>query len=74
MWNTKIEYFAELRDKQEFVNISLHLINKVYIGYIRVVNDDGVFMTAEMGDDQEIRIGSVIYIPYSAISSVECGL
>jgi hypothetical protein len=74
MWNTKIEYFAELRDKQEFVNISLHLINKVYIGYIRVVNDDGVFMTAEMGDDQEIRIGTVIYIPYSAISSVECGL
>jgi hypothetical protein len=74
MWNTKIQYFAELRDKQEFVNISLHLINKVYIGYIRVVNDDGVFMTAEMGDDQEIRIGTVIYIPYSAISSVECGL
>jgi hypothetical protein len=74
MWNTKIQYFAELRDKQEFVNISLHLINKVYIGYIRVVNDDGVFMTAKMGDDQEIRIGNVIYIPYSAISSVECGL
>jgi hypothetical protein len=74
MWNTKIEYFEELHNKKELVNISLHLTNNVYKGYIRVVNGDGVFVTAEMGDDQEIRIGSVVYIPYSAISSVECGL
>lgn len=74
MWNTKIEYFEELHNKKEFVNISLHLTNNVYKGYIRVVNGDGVFVTAEMGDDQEIRIGSVVYIPYSAISFVECGL
>ncbi len=74
MWNTKIEYFVELQNKMEFVNINLHLTDKVCKGYIRVVNNDGVFVTTEMGDDQRVRIRDVVFIPYSAISFVECGL
>jgi|694.fasta_scaffold41752_16 hypothetical protein len=74
MWNTKIEYFEELAEKCQFVNINFHLTDRVCKGYIRVINVDGVFVTTEMGDDQEIRVENVKFIPYSAISSVECGL
>jgi hypothetical protein len=74
MWNTKIEYFEELAKERQFVNINFHLADRVCKGYIRVINVDGVFVTAEMGDDQEIRVENVKFIPYSAISSVECGL
>lgn len=74
MWNTKIEYFEEIAAKRQFIQINLHLTDKVCKGYIRVVNDDGVFVTAETGDDQRIRIRDVKFVPYSAISFVECGL
>jgi hypothetical protein len=74
MWNTKIEYFEELAEKRQFVNINFHLADRICKGYIRVINVDGVFVTAEMGDDQEIRVENVKFIPYLAISSVECGL
>jgi len=74
VWNTKIEYFEELAKKRQFVNINFHLADRVCKVYIRVINVDGVFVTAEMGDDQEIRVENVKFIPYLAISSVECGL
>lgn len=74
MWNTKIEYFLELSDKQKFVKINLHHTDKICNGYIRVVNDDGVFVSTKTGDDQEIRIENVKFVPYLAISFVECGL
>jgi hypothetical protein len=74
MWNTKIEYFLELSEKQEFVQINFHLTDKICKGYIRAVNGDGVFVTAKMGDDQRVRISDVKFVPYLAISLVECGL
>lgn len=74
MWNTKIEYFRELQNSGRLVKINLHLADKIYTGYVRAINDDGVFVTAKMGDDQEIRIKDVTFIFYSAISFVECGL
>lgn len=74
MWNTKIEYFEELRYKMKFVKINLHHTDRICKGYIRVVNNDGIFVSTKMGDDQEIRVENVEFIPYLAISFVECGL
>jgi len=74
MWNTKIEYFEELLLNQKLVKINLHLADKICTGYIRAINDDGVFVAAKTGDDQEIRVEDVTFIFYSAISFVECGL
>lgn len=74
MWNTKIEYFRELSVRGEFVQINFHLTDKICKGYIRAVNDDGVFVTAKMGDDQRVRVSDVKFVPYLAIAFVECGL
>ena len=74
MWETKIEYFEELALEKALVKINFHFTDKICKGYIRVINDDGVFVTAEMGDDQGVGVKDVSFIPYSAISFVECGL
>lgn len=74
MWNTKIEYFEELREQRKLVKINFHLADKICKGYIRVINDDGVFVATEMGDEQGLRVQEATFIPYSAISFVECGL
>jgi len=74
MWKTQTEYFDELHRKWVFVIINVLHTNKVYKGYIRAFNDDGVFVSAEMGDGQRATIKEVVYIPHGAISSVERGL
>jgi len=74
MWNTKIEYFEELCEKQQFIKINLHHTDRICTGYIQVVNDDGIFVSTKMGDDQKIGVENVKFILYSAISFVECGL
>jgi len=74
MWKTQIEYFDELRRKSAFIIINVLHTNRVYKGYIRVVNTDGIFVSTEMGDGQGATIEEVVYIPYGAISSVERGL
>lgn len=74
MWKTQSEYFEDLHLKLVFVIIGVLHTNKVYKGYIRAFNNDGVFVSAEMGDGQRATIEDVVYIPYGAISSVERGL
>lgn len=74
MWKTQSEYFEELHRNSVFVLISVLHANKIYKGYIRAVNNDGVFVSSEMGDGQRATIEDVVYIPHGAISSVERGL
>lgn len=74
MWNSRVQYFQELCRYSLPVVINLRFTDKVCTGYIRVVNDDGVFVTTEMGDGQEPGIEDVIFVFYSAISFVESGL
>jgi len=74
MLHTTIEYFEYLISVNMFVNVNLLHTNRVCSGYIRVVNKDGIFVSAQMGDDQRIDMGEMIYIPYAAISCVERGL
>lgn len=74
MWKTQTEYFDYLRRSIASVAINVLHTNKVYKGYIRFVNDDGVFVSTEMGDGQRTTTEELIYIPHRAISSVERGL
>jgi hypothetical protein len=73
MWKNQIEYFADLSEEKVLVKISFLHINRLCTGYIRVVNEDGVFMSTEMGDDQRVSKMDLTYIPFAAISLVEQG-
>lgn len=74
MWQSKVEYFQQLRSDNAPVIINLRSTDRVCKGYIGAVNVDGVFVATKMGDGQEPGIMDLIFIPYSAISFVECGL
>jgi len=74
MWKNQIEYFDELVEKQVEVKINFLHTNKVYIGYIRAICSDGVFVTRQTGFRYSVDIREVVYIPYKAISCVERGL
>jgi hypothetical protein len=74
MFKNEIEYFSYLASIKMLVNISLLHTNRVCKGYIQVINDDGIFVSTQMGDWQESAIRENIYIPYRAISCVERGL
>ena len=74
MWKNQIEYFGELSSEKIPVQISLLHTNRICTGYIRVVNEDGVFVSTKMGDDQGVSKWDLTYIPFVAISLVERGL
>ena len=74
MFQNKYKYLSIIKSAKLFVESMFLHINRIYKEYIRVIDNDGIFMYTQMGDWQESGMLNYIFIPHIAISCVEQGL